>query len=111
MVGHLPIPRKHRQPAVLLRSPRAPVVAQCGAESLKLRNGWRVKEVLEPVVTSASGTGAGCDYAASPNAGTTSPYVNVHLWAEGPFGTGVNNEIVLVVSTLIEGPAGTNPYQ
>jgi hypothetical protein len=80
-------------------------------KGFQLKNGWRVKEVLEPVVTSASGNRAGWGYAAFSNAGTTSPYIKMHLWAEGPLGTGVNNEIVLIVRTMIEGPAGTNPYQ
>jgi hypothetical protein len=76
-------------------------------KDFQLKNGWRLKEVLEPVVVAQNGT-AGWSYSIFPNAGSASPYMKMHLWTDGaPLPT----TIAVAVRVLIEGPAGTNPYQ
>ncbi len=72
-----------------------------------LKNGWKVKsyEIAGPT---RAGIGAGSDWrwvSTPPPAGSTTPYVKWHLWANG------GSSITVGIKIIIEGPEGTDPYQ
>ena len=67
-----------------------------------LRNGWKIKDVLTEQKEKHSGD---WQWVTRPRKGDNNPYMKMHVWSY-PSGW-----LYVIVKVIIEGPAGTDPYQ
>jgi hypothetical protein len=74
-----------------------------------LKNGWKIKNTSDSVQTTVhffSGIGhADWQWVTKPTRGSDNPYMKIHLVGD------LQHAVTIYVKVIIEGPAGTDPYQ